>query len=1422
MTNRTGTYVFYYNASDLANTVSNCSLIINNILNQTNYTISEIVTNNFTLTSMVEGNYNWSINCTDSLGNTANSSTYSLILDDTAPTIYPISPNNTTVPSGTVSFRFNVTDNFDASIYCNLSVDNGFNGSKVLNATANFITTTNITNITDGVHYWNITCYDNINNNATSATLNFTAVSIPTVKLDTPVTNFGLNSTDIVLYYNLSSSLINNCSLILNNTYYQTINASDIPYTNNDGQNNFTLTAMNYGIYNWTVICFDVNNFNGTDSSRIFHLDNEVPYISLLFPANNQTLSTKNINFIFNVSDIDNMLVCDLTLDGVVNKTNISGFVNQNITVPVINMNLTTHNWSVSCVDNVGFIGYSETRNFTLDSKVTITLAASPANNSLDADGKINFTYTPTSGADFTSGICYLFLDYSIYDFHTTGLHSASSDTFVELSVPEGAHSWYVNCTDNNGAVGTSEIRNLIVSSSLPNVTAYYPDNILLTNSSVYFNWSVTDKYDVNLICNVTVNGTIKTPANINSPNNSNSNTIINKTYSGITDGLSYWNVTCINDAGVVGVSNLLNFTVQETPSIALNTPANLSRGINRNITFYYTPTDNSGNISSCSLILNGVVNATNNTLTASGAQKNFTVSNIDEGTHNWSISCLDPAGNIGYSINRTFIIDLSGPNISLITPSEGAYLPSTVTFNWTATDYSGSNINCSMYIDGVFNYSQIKTSGSNFGSTIVNITSGPHTWFVNCSDNLNNSAVSFVSNFSVDQPDLVINYSNIRFNNTNPDENTTINITANVTNIGGTTASNTVVNFYDGDPSTGGILIGNNTGNVVFNNSRIFSILWNITLGYHNIYVVVDPSNLIAELDETNNNASNNISILRATITSPLNNTMTRNSNVTLNFTLEDFTANTLNYSIYVDNVYNGQNGTVNNNVSTDINVTLTQGLHYIKVQATDYLGRKKNSTAIYISVDYTAPQPVINTVNNTWFNYSNPLINITVTDNFDTNLNYTLYVNGVIDTNVVGNMSNNSRILTNLSTLTNGYYQLILESYDDLGNAANSTPKYIYVDMIIPAITLNTPISGDAFNSRSVVLNYSVIDNLAFNATCNITVDGLNIASQNVNTSPSIYYNNTYTLTNLGEGRHYWNITCKDNALNTNISETRYFDVYMSPIVSLISPSNNNWSNLANNTFYFNVSDETGIENCSILFYNVINQTKTNAQLINNATNNITINDMNSGIYNWSIECYDNTTYHAYNKTTNRTFYVDLESPNSYIQTLNNSWFKTGSPLMTFNITDNLDGVLDYVFFVNETPNTAGSVNNYSSISVALTGLVNGTYNVTLEATDNAGNRKNSTNMVIYVDSVLPSINLTYPLNDTTINVSTIDLNFTPSDNMASILNCSLRLDGAIVASNLFVNNSYNQNVTLSGLIGGYHYWNVTCIDSCFESKY
>ncbi|MBS3159044.1 LamG domain-containing protein [Candidatus Woesearchaeota archaeon] len=70
-----GNVTFTYNVSDTG-PVSNCTLILNSALNQTNVTITKDAPQYIILSNLKAGRYNWSVNCTDQLGRSNISSTW--------------------------------------------------------------------------------------------------------------------------------------------------------------------------------------------------------------------------------------------------------------------------------------------------------------------------------------------------------------------------------------------------------------------------------------------------------------------------------------------------------------------------------------------------------------------------------------------------------------------------------------------------------------------------------------------------------------------------------------------------------------------------------------------------------------------------------------------------------------------------------------------------------------------------------------------------------------------------------------------------------------------------------------------------------------------------------------------------------------------------------------------------------------------------------------------------------------------------------------------------------------------------------------------------------------------------------------------------------------------------------------------------
>jgi M6 family metalloprotease-like protein len=86
--------------------------------------------------------------------------------------------------------------------------------------------------------------------------------------------------------------------------------------------------------------------------------------------------------------------------------------------------------------------------------------------------------------------------------------------------------------------------------------------------------------------------------------------------------------------------------------------------------------------------------------------------------------------------------------------------------------------------------------------------------------------------------------------------EGTSVTVSSEIFNTGGTSATGVTVDFYDGEPGNGGTKIGlSQTVNLAANSKITASVPWTAQpTGSHMIYVVVDPTNTFGETDEGNN----------------------------------------------------------------------------------------------------------------------------------------------------------------------------------------------------------------------------------------------------------------------------------------------------------------------------------------------------------------------------------------------------------------------------------------------------------------------------------------------------------------------------------------------------------------------------------------
>jgi hypothetical protein len=98
--------------------------------------------------------------------------------------------------------------------------------------------------------------------------------------------------------------------------------------------------------------------------------------------------------------------------------------------------------------------------------------------------------------------------------------------------------------------------------------------------------------------------------------------------------------------------------------------------------------------------------------------------------------------------------------------------------------------------------------------------------------------------------PDLAISASDITLSPEDPVAGETVTITATIENLGTGNVTDVIVEFWDGDS-----WIGNATLSLEAGANGTVSVEWEATAGDHDLRVVVDPDNMIAEQDETTNN---------------------------------------------------------------------------------------------------------------------------------------------------------------------------------------------------------------------------------------------------------------------------------------------------------------------------------------------------------------------------------------------------------------------------------------------------------------------------------------------------------------------------------------------------------------------------------------
>jgi subtilase family serine protease len=161
---------------------------------------------------------------------------------------------------------------------------------------------------------------------------------------------------------------------------------------------------------------------------------------------------------------------------------------------------------------------------------------------------------------------------------------------------------------------------------------------------------------------------------------------------------------------------------------------------------------------------------------------------------------------------------------------------------------------------------SSLSGAGSRTSTVGVTLTSAvAHTLYVVAdstnqvteqSETNNQASVTVQVGATPQAADLAVTPMDITLNPARPQSGESVQVTARFRNEGTESASNVTVELFDGAPESGGILLASDTRTLAPGEEQTLTATWTATAGIHDLYVVLDRTNQLVEIKETNNQA--------------------------------------------------------------------------------------------------------------------------------------------------------------------------------------------------------------------------------------------------------------------------------------------------------------------------------------------------------------------------------------------------------------------------------------------------------------------------------------------------------------------------------------------------------------------------------------
>ncbi|MFM6929043.1 MAG: beta strand repeat-containing protein [Bdellovibrio sp.] len=570
---------------------------------------------------LAQGSHTFQVRSIDDNNNASSSSSQTWVVDLTNPAVTITSQPSSVVGTTSASFVFNATDaggGAVASFQCKLDAGSYASCSSPMSYSS----------LIAGSHTFSVIVFDTAGNQSSAQAVSWTVDLVGPSTTMSMSPNAVTNSTSASLTFNATDS----GGGTVGGYYCKIDSGSFVSCTSPQ-----SYSSLSVGSHVFQVYAVDsVGNIGSTVSSS-WMIDTTAPTINISSTPSSMTNAT-TASFSFSATDTGGGSVASYQC-----KLDAGSYQSCISPQSYSSLGAGNHTFSVTATDTAGNTSTAATYSWSLDlTSPTVTITANPTSLNNATSGSFSFSATDSGGGSIASYQCKL----------DSNLYSACSSPSNVSGLSQGAHTYYVTATDTAGNNSVAATYTWTTDLTAPTLSLTANPALLTNATTASFSFSAVDTGGgsvANFKCSLDggAAATCTSPAS----------------YSSLAAGGHNFAIYTTDTAGNISATTTYSWTVDLTaPTLSITSKPNAVTNATT-ASFAFNATDSGGgSIASYQCKVDA---GSYTTCTSPQAY-----SSLAAGSHTFSVTATDTAGNTSAASTYSWTIDLTAPTLTITTPS--------------------------------------------------------------------------------------------------------------------------------------------------------------------------------------------------------------------------------------------------------------------------------------------------------------------------------------------------------------------------------------------------------------------------------------------------------------------------------------------------------------------------------------------------------------------------------------------------------------------------------------------------------------------------------------------------------------------------------------------------------------------------------